>query len=63
MFALWNETDQVFASHDLFETVAEAETYAEKFRARFAGQGYYLTKDWHRIDPADVELHVVPADD
>ena len=63
MYMLWNDTDEVFASPETFETEAKAEAFAKKFRERFAAQGYYLTADRTRIAPEDVELFVVPADD
>ena len=62
MFQLWNETDQVFAAPNTFKTEKAALTYAEKFRKRFAMQGYYLTASGHRIPPEAVKLMVVPAD-
>ena len=61
MVSLWNETDQVFAAPDDFETEAQALAYADAFRKRFAAQGYYLTADGYRISPDEVELVVVPA--
>ena len=61
MVSLWNDTDQVFAAPNDFETEDQALAYAEAFRRRFAAQGYYLTADGHRIAPEDVELIVVPA--
>lgn len=63
MVSLWNETDQIFASPDDFETGEQALAYAEAFRKRFAAQGYYLTADGYRISPEDVELVVVPAEE
>lgn len=63
MVSLWNETDQVFASPDDFDTEAQALAYAEAFRKRFAAQGYYLTADGDRIPPEEVELVVVPAEE
>lgn len=61
MFMLWNETDKLFASHEEFETEAQAEEFAVRFRKRFVTQGYYLTFDRRRIAPEDVDLVVVPA--
>ena len=63
MFLLKNETDDVFASPDAFETEKEAEAYAEEFRARYAAQGYYLTVRGERIAPSDIELVAVPLDE
>lgn len=62
MYMLWNETDQLFASPEEFDTEAKAEAFAARFRKRFAAQGYYLTADRMRIAPEDVELVVVPAE-
>jgi hypothetical protein len=62
MFLIKNETDDVFASPDAFETEKEAEAYAKEFRARFAAQGYYLTARWERIAPEDIELVIIPAE-
>lgn len=62
MFMLWNETDKLFASPEEFETEAEAQAFAERFRRRFVPQGYYLTFDRRRIAPEDVDLIVVPAE-
>jgi len=62
MFMLWNETDKLFASHEEFETEAQAQAYAVRFRRRFVTQGYYLTFDRRRIAPEDVDLVVVPAE-
>ena len=63
MVALFNATDQVFASPEDFETEAQDLAYAEAFRKRFTAQGYYLTADGYRISPDDVELVVVPAEE
>jgi hypothetical protein len=63
MFMLFNNTDQVFASPETFETEDAAVRYAENFRRRFAAQGYYKTARGERIAPEDVELLVVPSDD
>lgn len=62
MFMLWNDTDHLFASPDTFETEAQAEAFAERFRRRFVIQGYYLTSDRRRIAPDDVELTVIRAE-
>lgn len=62
MFMLWNETDEVFASPEEFETAEATEAYAQSFRARFSAQGYYLTARGARIAPEGVELIGVPAE-
>ena len=62
MFMLWNGTDRLFASHEEFETQAQAQAYAVSFRRRFVTQGYYLTFERRPIARGDVELVVVPAE-
>lgn len=60
-YALFNQTDQVFAWPEPFATRQEAEAAAREFRARFARQGYYLTVSGLRIAPEDIELEIVPT--
>lgn len=45
MFALWNETDSIYAAPTPFKTKVEARAYARAFRKRFARQGHYPTAD------------------
>ncbi len=61
MFLLWNETDQVYASPEAFNTEKEAEAYALAFRKRYAAQGYYKTAGGERISPDEVELVIQAA--
>ncbi len=63
VFVLHNRTDGVPASPDEFESVEAALRYADSFRQRYAAQGYYLTAEGYRIDPEDVELEVLPAEE
>lgn len=62
MFLLWNETDQVYASPEEFESERAAMEFASDFRKRFAAQGYYKTTSGERISPDAVELVVKPID-
>lgn len=63
MYALWNDTDGVYAAPELFKTRREAQAYARAFRRRFAAQGYYLTADWERIPVSEVRLMLVDVED
>lgn len=58
MFLLWNETDQVYASPEEFESERAASDYAAAFRKRYAAQGYYKTASGERISPQALELVV-----
>ena len=63
MYALWNETDNVYAAPESFKTKMEARAYARNFRKRFTQQGYYLTADRLRIKPSQVRLVVIEIKD
>ena len=55
-YRVFNATDGVYASPDVFDT-AGAEEFCSQFRRKFKMiQGYYKTADGERIDPADVKL-------
>ncbi len=58
---IFNSTDSVFFDPRTFATKEDAAAAAEDHRAAYATQGYYLTADGFRIDPADIELEIVPA--
>lgn len=62
MYRLLNETDQILAAPDAFETAEQAEACADKLRRRFVAQGFYLTADGKRIAAHDVKLIVIPVD-
>jgi hypothetical protein len=62
MFMLWNDEDSIPASRELFKTRADARAYARSFRRRFAQQGYYLTTDWRRVAPKDIQLTILTAE-
>ncbi len=58
---IYNASDSVYFDPRTFATKEEAWAAAEEHRAAYATQGYYLTADGFRIDPADIELEIVPA--
>lgn len=58
---IFNSTDSVYFDPRTFATKEEAAAAAEDHRAAYATQGYYLTADGFRIDPADIEIEIVPA--
>jgi len=59
-FMVWNDTDGVPAAPEPFDTPDEAWGFIDRFRKRYATQGYYLTAQGERISPDDVEFLVVP---
>lgn len=56
---VFNDTDGVMASPFEYGSIAEAKRFIKEFRARFKGQGYYLTAEGLRIPPKEVELRIV----
>ena len=58
-FVIYNMTDGVPFDPRTFQTEAEAWAAASEHRAAYGKQGYYLTADGLRIDPAALELEVV----
>jgi len=58
-YIVYNQTDGIIASPDSFKSPVEAEVFITNFRKRFRFQGFYLTSDMIKIDPADVELEIV----
>ena len=59
-FLVFNETDGILV-HTGPITRSSAERLIRQFRARFRGQGFYLTARRERINPEEVQLSVVPA--
>lgn len=57
-YMIFNSTDGVLFDPRTFHTVDEATVAAEEHRAAYTRQGYYLTADGLRIDPADIELEI-----
>lgn len=62
LYRLLNETDQILAAPNAFETAEQAEAYADKLRRRFVAQGFYLTAEGKRIAANDVRLIVISVD-
>jgi hypothetical protein len=62
-FMVWNATDGIYASGDIFPTKKAADAFVRSFPKRFAGQGYYLTSGRERIFPEDVDLRIIKAGD
>jgi|CXWL01.1.fsa_nt_gi hypothetical protein len=60
-YQLFNETDQLLASQNIFDSEEKAKAYADTLRQRFLAQGYYLTTRGTRIRPEEVKLIVVPT--
>ena len=58
-YEVWNGTDGLPATDQIFRTEEESEQFCQEFRDRFATHlGYYLTNRMERIRPSEIILIV-----
>ena len=62
-YRVWNETDGIYASPELFKTREEATAFANQFLKRFEQQGYYLNSRGEMLLPREVDIMVTQEDD
>ena len=60
-YIVFNDTDGITASHELFSSKKKAQEFIDKFPLRYAAQGYYKTSSMERIDPSEVMLRIEEA--
>jgi len=59
-YLVWNKTDGLPASGELFNSKEEAREFIQEFRDRIRKhQGYWFTFDRRRIDPDDVVFEIM----
>ena len=58
-YVVFNYTDNIFASPDVYDTKKEAKEFIKQFRKRFDKQGYYKTNTWEKINPAHIDLEIL----
>ena len=61
-YVVFNYTDNIHASNEVFKTKKEAKEFIENFRNRFNQQGYYRTNYGERIPTNQIDLEVIPED-
>jgi len=61
-FNVFNYTDNIYASHTIFETKAKAEEFITNFRKRFESQGYYRDNQMNKINIEDIDLLIISED-
>jgi hypothetical protein len=61
-YVVFNYTDNIYASNEVFKTKREAKEFIENFRNRFNQQGYYRTNYGERIPTNQIDLEVIPED-
>ena len=58
-YMVFNYTDNLYASNDIFATKKEANNFISQFRKRFEQQGYYRDSNMNKIDIDDIDLLVI----
>jgi hypothetical protein len=61
-FKVFNYTDNLYASDEVFKTKKLANDYIKEFRNRFAKQGYYRDNRMRKIAIKDIDLLAIPSD-
>jgi len=61
-YMVFNYTDDIYASNDVFKTKKEANDFIKSFRKRYEAQGYYRDNRMNKIDIEDIDLMVIPSD-
>lgn len=61
-YMVFNYTDDIYASNDVFKTKKEANDFIKSFRKRYEAQGYYRDSRMNKIDIEDIDLLAIPSD-
>ena len=58
-YMVFNYTDNLYASNNVFATKKEANDFIKQFKKRFEQQGYYRDSNMNKIDVEDIDLLVI----
>ena len=61
-YNVFNYTDNIYATDQVFKTKALANKFIKEFRNRFANQGYYRDNRMNKINIQDIDLVVIQSD-
>ena len=61
-YMVFNYTDNLYATNEIFQTKNDAKRFIDEFKKRFVLQGYYRDSNMNKIDINDVDLYVLDAD-
>ena len=61
-YNVFNYTDNIYATDEVFKTKALANKFIKEFRSRFANQGYYRDNRMNKINIQDIDLLEIPSD-
>lgn len=58
-YMVFNYTDNIYASYDVFATKKQANYFIQQFKKRFEKQGYYRDSNMNKININDIDLLVI----
>ena len=61
-YMVFNYTDNLYATNEVFQTKNDAKRFIDEFKKRFVLQGYYRDSNMNKIDINDIDLYVLDAD-
>jgi hypothetical protein len=61
-YNVFNYTDNVYASDEVFKTKKLANNFIKEFRNRYSKQGYYRDNQMNKIAVEDIDLLAIPSD-
>lgn len=61
-YNVFNYTDNIYATNEVFKTKALANKFIKEFRSRFSNQGYYRDSRMNKINIQDIDLLTIPSD-
>ena len=61
-YNVFNYTDNIYATDEVFKTKALANKFIKEFRSRFSNQGYYRDNRMNKINIQDIDLLAIPSD-
>ena len=61
-YMVFNYTDDIYATDEVFKTQKIANDFIKEFRSRFSKQGYYRDNQMNKIDVEDIDLLAIPSD-
>jgi GNAT superfamily N-acetyltransferase len=61
-YSVFNYTDNIYATDEVFKTKKLANDFIKEFRNRFSKQGYYRDNQMNKIDIEDIDLLAIPSD-
>jgi GNAT superfamily N-acetyltransferase len=61
-YNVFNYTDNIYATDEVFKTKKLANDFIREFRNRFSKQGYYRDNQMNKIAVEDIDLLAIPSD-